>query len=65
VHIFPSCYILHEAAYYGHIREIIKVGWMGHKEVHAVSQKHQSTCLHERGTISYNVCETERDSVKV
>jgi hypothetical protein len=57
--------MLHKAAYYGHAREIIKVGWMGHKEVHAVSQKHQSTYLHEGGTISYNVFETERDSVKV
>lgn len=65
VHMFPSCYILHKAAYYGYAREIIKVEWMGHKKVHAVSQKHQSTYVHERGTISYNVCETERDSVKV
>ena len=65
VHIFPSCNILHKAAYYGYDMEIIKVGWMGHKKVRAVSQKHKSIYLRERGKMSYNVCETERDLVEV
>lgn len=65
VHIFPSCNTLHKSAYYRHDREIIKVGWMGHKKDRAVSPKHQSTCLRIWGTMSYNVCETGIDLVKV